>query len=112
MADFCVFSRAAFSAKTKAGRQLASATFAKDSPQVKKEGYGQWRIPAVFCESAVCGKNAPKEYSSRGVLIWDTGIAEALAQLVGNGLSVCPSRRHSVDESSDVSGKILVSVLG
>lgn len=64
MADFCGFSRAAFSAKTKAGRQLASATFAKDSPQVKKGGYGQWRIPAVLCEVTRLWQKRPE-----GVLI-------------------------------------------
>jgi len=43
-------------------------------------------------------------------MIADTGIAEPLAQLVGNQFSVCPCRRHTINESADIFGEIVVTV--
>jgi hypothetical protein len=42
----------------------------------------------------------------------DARLTEALAQLMGNGLPLCPGRRHSVDEALDVAGKVMVTVFG
>src|SRR6266480_3332958 len=50
------------------------------------------------------------ERSSRGVLIADAGIANALLQLVSNPRALCLDRRHSIEKSSDVTGKISVTV--
>lgn len=46
------------------------------------------------------------------VRVADAGIANALLQLLSNPLAFCPGRRHPLDKSFHVSGKIVVPVLG